>query len=335
MDLRQMEYLLAVAEERHFTRAAELAGISQSGLSAAIRSLEDELGTPLFDRTTRRVELTDAGLALVPYARQMLDQATQARDAVVKASREVTGSLRIGAEQCLGIVDIAALLERFHRRHPHVEIRFTQAGSQELVAMTRSGDIDVAFVATTKHLGALPHRTLGHEPLVLVTPADHPLALGTGTGTVVAWRSLENEDFVDFAESWGVRALNEEMFAAQGLHRHVHWTVNDVHTLLDVVCRRLGIAIVPRHVAAKPQAAQLRALQLPEHTGLMWTVSVVSSSRDRAGAPAAHLLDLLADLTKPAHAKPGCAKPGHALLPARTGRAERARRSRTMLAEGG
>src|ERR1700761_8124640 len=152
MDLRQMEYLLAVAEERHFTRAAELAGISQSGLSAAILSLEDELGTPLFDRTTRRVELTDAGLALVPHARQMLAQASQARDAVVKASREVTGSLRIGAEQCLGFIDVSELLERFHRRHPHVETHFTQAGSQELIGLTRSGDIDVAFVAAIRHL---------------------------------------------------------------------------------------------------------------------------------------------------------------------------------------
>jgi DNA-binding transcriptional LysR family regulator len=301
MDLRQMEYLLAVAEERHFTRAAELAGISQSGLSAAIRSLEDELGTPLFDRTTRRVELTNAGLALVPYARQMLAQASQARDAVVKAGHEVTGSLRIGAEQCLGFVDVAALLERFHRRHPHVETHFTQAGSQELIGLTRSGDIDVAFVAATRHLGALSHRTLGHESLILLTYPGHPLAVGTSPGADVPWRALENEDFIDFAESWGVRALNDEAFAAHGLHRHVRCTVNDVHTLLDLIARGLGIAIVPRHVASKPQAAPLRALNLSGSNGLAWTVSAVSPAWDRGEAPAAHLLDLLTDLTATVH----------------------------------
>jgi DNA-binding transcriptional LysR family regulator len=298
MDLRQMEYLLAVAEERHFTRAAELAGISQSGLSAAIRSLEDELGTPLFDRTTRRVELTDAGLALVPHARQMLAQASQARDAVVKASREVTGSLRIGAEQCLGFIDVSALLERFHRRHPHVETHFTQAGSQELIALTRSGDIDVAFVAAIRHLGALPHRTLGHESLVLLTHPEHPLSLDTSLGAEVPWHALENEDFIDFAHSWGVRTLNDEAFATHGIHRHVRSTVNDVHTLLDLVTRRLGIAIVPRHVAAKPQAVQLRALDLAGSTDRGWTVSVVSPAWDRVDAPAAHLLDLISDLTE-------------------------------------
>jgi DNA-binding transcriptional LysR family regulator len=136
MDLRQMEYLLAVAEERNFTRAADLAGISQSGLSSAIRGLEDELGTPLFDRTTRRVELTEAGSALLPYARDMLSQAASARDAVVRASREVTGSLRVGAEQCLGIIEVVTLLERFHHRHPRVETQFVQTGSHDLVAMS-------------------------------------------------------------------------------------------------------------------------------------------------------------------------------------------------------
>lgn len=290
MDLRQMEYLLAVAEERHFTRAAELAGISQSGLSAAIRSLEDELGTPLFDRTTRRVELTDAGSALLPYARDMLARAANARDAVVKASKEVTGSLRVGAEQCLGFVDVTALLERFHRRHPRVETQFVQSGSHELLAMSRSGDIDVAFVAGTLHLDSLPHRSLGQESLVLLVADDHPIT----TKSRVAWSDLDGQYFIDFAPTWGVRVLNDDMLNAEGISRRVRCTVNDVHTLLDLVARGLGIAIVPRHVASKPQAAHLRKLPLPDGS-VMWKVFVVSPSWDRGGAPSAHLLDLVAD----------------------------------------
>lgn len=294
MDLRQMEYLLAVADERHFTRAAELAGISQSGLSSAIRSLEDELGTPLFERTTRRVELTEAGSALLPYARDMLARAAVARDAVVKASRQVTGSLHVGAEQCLGFVDIAALLERFHRRHPLVETRFTQTGSHDLIAMSRSGDIDVAFVASDRHLGALPHRAIGQESLVLLVAGDHPIAKNAPPRSRVAWDDLGGEDFIDFAPSWGVRIINDDMLAAHGVNRRVRCTVNDVHTLLDLVTRGMGIAIVPRHVAAKPQAATLRALPLPDDS-VVWTVSVVSPAWDRGAAPSAHFLDLVLD----------------------------------------
>lgn len=295
MDLRQLEYLLAVAEERHFTRAAELTGISQSGLSSAIRSLEEELGTPLFDRTTRRVELTEAGLVLLPHARQMIAQAVAARDAVVTASREVTGSLRVGSEQCLGFVDVVGLLERFHRRHPRVETHFTQAGSQDLIALARAGNIDVAFVASTKHLGALPHRTLGEESLVLLTAPNHPLAASSGSRPEVTWRQLEGADFIDFTPSWGVRDINDETLAAQGVSRRVRCTVNDVHTLLDLVGRGLGVAIVPRHVSAKPQAAGLRVFTLPGTAGPSWTVSVVSTARVPVDAPAAHLLELLGD----------------------------------------
>ena len=139
MDFRQMQYLVTLADEQQFTRAAAVCGVSQSGLSAAIRALEDELGTTLFDRTTRRVEPTAAGLALLPHARTLLAQAAAARDAVVRATRELSGSLRVGAEQCLGIVDVVSLLDRVHRRYPLVDLDFTQAGSHELVSRVRDG----------------------------------------------------------------------------------------------------------------------------------------------------------------------------------------------------
>nr|BFF21231.1 hypothetical protein GCM10025730_47520 [Promicromonospora thailandica] len=190
MELRQMEYLVALAEERQFTRAAELTGVSQSGLSAAIRNLEVELGTRLFTRTTRRVEPTEAGLALLPFARSMLSSATEARDAVVQVSRELAGTLRVGAEQCLGLVDVASLLERFHRRYPRVEIAFSQAGSHELLAEVRDGGLDVAFVATADHVGVLPRTVLGQEPVVLLCPPDHPSPPGRSwTGATWAVRA--------------------------------------------------------------------------------------------------------------------------------------------------
>ncbi|MEU5154006.1 LysR family transcriptional regulator [Glycomyces sp. NPDC021274] len=289
MELRQMEYLVALADERHFTRAAELTGISQSGLSAAIRGLEEELGTSLFIRTTRRVEPTEAGFALLPYARAMLEQAAGARDAVVKASRDLAGSLRIGAEQCLGLVDIAALLDRFHRRHPRVETHFVQSGSHDLLGLLRAGELDVAFVATERHLSGLPRLEIGREPLLALLPPDHPLA----TRASVRWEALADEAFIDFGPAWGVRTLNDEAFAARGVHRRVRCSVNDVHTLLDLVCRGLGIAVVPRHVAAKPQASGLRALPMAAEGAPEWTVSAVSSGRDRADSPAAHLLELV------------------------------------------
>jgi DNA-binding transcriptional LysR family regulator len=289
MDLRQMEYLVALADEQQFTRAAALCGVSQSGLSAAVRSLEDELGTTLFHRTTRRVEPTDAGLALLPHARAMLAASTAARDAVVRVTRQVTGTVRVGAEQCLAVVDPPALLERFHERYPHVEIHFTQDGSHDLLAQLRADELDVAFVATADHLGALERTPIASEPIVLLAPSDHPLA---ARGRI-DWPDLDGLDFVDFQRSWGVRPLNDAACESHGVRRRVRCTVNDIHTLLDLVHRGLGVALVPRQIGAKPQADGLAVLRLPDDTTPHWQVSAVTGSSDHAVALAPRLLELL------------------------------------------
>jgi DNA-binding transcriptional LysR family regulator len=286
MDLRQMEYLVTLADEQQFTRAASVCGVSQSGLSAAIRSLEDELGTTLFNRTTRRVEPTEAGLALLPHARTMLAQAGAARDAVLRATHELSGSLRVGAEQCLGFVDVSALLERVRRRYPLVDLDFTQAGSLDLVAGVRDGSIDIAFVAAGDHLARVRRTELGRRPVVLLAPPQHPLA----SLDAVDWADLRETDFVDFQPSWAVRSLNDEMCAAHGVTRRVRCTVNDVHTLLDLVQRGLGVALVPQHVAAKPQAAGLAVRPLPA-AAPPWVVSVVTG--ESSPASASLLLELL------------------------------------------
>ncbi|PJJ62047.1 LysR family transcriptional regulator [Compostimonas suwonensis] len=280
MDVRQMEYLIALADEQQFTRAAAVCGVSQSGLSAAIRSLEDELGTPLFTRTTRRVDPTDAGLALLPFARAALAQLTAGRDAVVRATNSPSGRLRVGAEQCLGVIDVPPLLERFHRRYPLVDIHFTQAGSHDLVSHVRAGELDVAFVATTEHLATANSVELGRRPVVLLTPPDHPLA----AAPEAEWEQLRDRDFIDFRETWGVRSLNDAACATHAVARRVRCTVDDIHTLLDLIHRGLGIALVPQHVAAKPQATGLATIHLPAASTPEWIVSAITSTQAEASA---------------------------------------------------
>lgn len=287
MELRHLEYVVALADEGQFTRAAALCGVSQSGLSAAIRALEEELGTPLFSRTTRSVCLTNAGRALLPHARAVLAQAAAGRDAVALASHSLSGTLRVGAEQCLGLIDVPPLLEGFHRRYPLVDIRFTQAGSQDLLREVRADALDVAFVATTEHLGAVHSTELGRRSLLLLLPAGHPLACTDH----VTWTDLDDQEFIDFRETWGIRSLNDAAFSAHGVERRVGCTVDDIHTLLDLIHRGLGIALVPEHVAHKPQASGLVSLRLPDGSAPPWIVSVVTSAR--AEASAARLLEIL------------------------------------------
>jgi hypothetical protein len=202
---------------------------------------------------------------------------------VLRVGPAVSGSLRVGAEQCLGLVDVSALLSAFHQRHPGIATEFAQAGSHELVGAVREGELDVAFVATDRHLGALRHTFLGGEPLVLVVPPDHPLA----RRTTLRWEMLDGADFVDFSETWGVRTMNDDLLATHGVHRRVRCSVNDVHTLLDLVTSGLGVAIVPAHVARKPQAASLLTRELPGAAQPSWSVSAISPLAPSADVPSA------------------------------------------------
>ncbi|MFK4805883.1 MULTISPECIES: LysR family transcriptional regulator [unclassified Microbacterium] len=295
MDLRQMEYFVALAEENQFTRAAEITRVSQSGLSAAIKSLEDDLNAKLFVRTTRRVELTPAGHALFPHARNLLAEANAGRDAVAATTAEFAGALRVGAEQCLGSVNVPEIVERFHRRHREVEISFTQAGSGDLLKRMRSGDIDLAFVAGTSEttapqlrLTGLDHVTLATEPLVLLTPPEHPLA----SQKSVAWNDLQDRTFIDLDSTWAIRVVTDEIFAKRRIPRRVAFTVGDIHALVDMINRGLGVAVVPQSVSRKTIAADLRTLSL-EQRDPVWTVSAAYAHSERTSHLTTEFLGLL------------------------------------------
>lgn len=168
-----------------FTRAATRLHLVQATVSATITSLERELDAPLLLRTTRRVSLTDAGLALLPKARAALDAARDARDTVHAVRGGLRGTLRIGTMSSLALIDLPALLGEFHREHPRVSVHLATAssegGSPGLIAAIAEGRLDLAFVSIPGHPPATAHlRTLAATPLDLVVPRGHPFAHRTG-----------------------------------------------------------------------------------------------------------------------------------------------------------
>lgn len=269
MDLRQLEHFVTVADERHFTRAAERLYISQSGLSASVRALEKELGADLFTRNTRRVELTESGRALLIESRRTLASVAAAREAVAAVQGLQRGTLSVGTEQCLGVLDVPAELARFHGDHVGVEIRLQQSGSGELVEAVRQARLDVAFIAQPgpPPVGVQFSR-LASLPMVLVCPHAHPLAARES----VDWETLSMQTFVDFQPDWGSRRVTDQAFAAAGLTRQIGSEVNDVHTLLDLVIHGLGVAVVPSPIAGK-RVDQLAAIEIRPNAPT-WDVTV-------------------------------------------------------------
>lgn len=287
MELRQLGHFVAVAEERHFTRAAESLRISQSGLSASIRALEVELGAALFVRSTRHVELTAAGRALLVESHRILASAAAARDAVEAVSGVMGGVIAVGAEQCLGAVDLPRELARFRSRHPGVAIRLTFNGSALLLEQVGSGQLDLAIIAVCGPIPAGVHiEPMATEPLVVLTHPDSPIARLES----VSLADLRDETFIGFKPDWAARVLATRAFTAADLPHSVELEVNDVHTMLDLIGQKLGVAIVPAPIAAKrPDALRATALRgdLP-----VWTVA--AAVPDRPSPAAAAFLDLLA-----------------------------------------
>lgn len=287
MELRHLEHFCAVADAQHFTRAAEVLGIAQSGLSASVRALERELGAELFVRTTRRVRLTEAGRALLTEAQRTLAAAAAAREAVTAVRGLLSGTLRVGTEQCMAAVEPVALLADFRTRHPGVEVHLMQAGSARLLEAVRTGDLDLAFVAGVAPPQGVTVRPLAEEPLMLLCRPGHPLA---DSGELEP-RRLSGEVFVDLHPDWGARRTADAVFSAAGVQRTVSMQVSDVFTLLDLVARGLGVAVVPRPVIAKPQARALCAVPLT--AAATWQVGVAESCTRRPSAAAHALLAMI------------------------------------------
>jgi DNA-binding transcriptional LysR family regulator len=172
------------------------------------------------------------------------------------------------------------VLARFHEAHPKVEIHLNQAGSARLAEEVSAGRLDIAFVSTA---GTPPDGvrliSLAQEPMVLLGHPDHPLA-----GTLPTWADLAGEMFVDFHPDWGARQVADQAFAEAGVARRVALEVYDAHTLLDLVNHGLGLAMVPRPVANKDQAAGLAMLPVPGDRPPVWHVSAAIGDHSQPSA---------------------------------------------------
>jgi DNA-binding transcriptional LysR family regulator len=279
MELRQLEHFVAVAQECHFTRAAQRLHIAQSGLSASIRSLEKELGATLFLRSTRQVQLTVAGQALLVEALRALSASNAAKEAVAAVQGLLRGSLSIGSLQCLHAVHLPTLLAGFLAEHPGLEIRLRQGGSDELVEQVRTGRLDIAFVSRpSRDPENVVVSPLESEALVLACSPAHPAA----AKSEAKLQDLMDEQFVDFPPSWSTRDLADRVLTAAGVERRVALEVTDVHSLLDLVACDLGVALVPGSFSVKTD--RVRFIPLAGEVPAWETVSVTADPPSPAAA---------------------------------------------------
>lgn len=296
MELRQLRAFVAIAEEGTFTAASDRLMLVQSAVSATIRALERELGVQLFERTTRRVRLTDAGRALLPEARATLDASRLAVDAVDQVKAGVRGTVALGIMQATAshAVSVPRLIAGFQAEHPLVTVTARHVGGSEAIAAhVREGILDLGILSMPEDSSGLDLIELERELMLVAFPPGHSLARRES----VRIEELTAEPFVDGPRGWGIRTITDEVFAAAGVSRTVRFEVNDSLSIVQFVAEGLAIALLPPSIARS--AASVSLVPVRGAPAVFPTLLGVPTARRLRAAVQAFLEFVLAAKTPP------------------------------------
>jgi len=243
MDLRHLQALVVLAEERHFGRAARRLHVVQSAVTRTLQSLEDEVGTRLIDRDARRVTLTPAGETLVQRARAILTSADRAARECREVGEGKVGTLRIALSGLSGIGCIPEALRAFQKQHPTITIELSRMSSAAQVAALVEGELDLALTHVPLADDRIRLHRLQHQRLYAILPTDHPAA----KNPVVSWSSIEGDVHIVLA-----RSVEPEVFRTfgnvarnQGMPHARVIEVEDVSLMFALVAAGLGVSHLP------------------------------------------------------------------------------------------
>ena len=259
MELRQLEYFVAVAEEANFTRAAARLHVAQPGVSAQIRQLERELGHTLLDRSARTVRPTEAGAAVLPYARAALRAVAGARVAVDELAGLLRGHISVGTVAVGRPINLADRLADFHQDHPGVEVTLTENTSDRLVTSLAAGQLDLALIG----LGdadppGLALEIIADQPLVAIVGQDHGLA----DQSAVRLNDLADLPLMTLPVGSGIRTALDTGLVAVGRRPRIAFEASDPAVLTRLAERGLGIAILPAAENPGSRLGRLREIAI-------------------------------------------------------------------------
>lgn len=249
MQIRQLEYFLAVCEHLNFTKAARQFFISQTAVTLQIKSLEEELGVRLFDRTNRKVELTPAGRTFQEDARAILRRTKDAMERARRADTVFTGQLNIGFVKGYEKTNLSDLLSDFHVQYPNISLSFTRENVSELYdgLLNRSLDVIFNLQYSMDDLDEMDFRIMEQYPLLAVMPASHPLA----HRTVIRRGDLKGYPLVDIKKNesrYGETTTILGKFTAAGFLPNVQYVSDDIETSILAVAAGLGYALLPSYI---------------------------------------------------------------------------------------
>jgi len=290
VQINQLGYFVALADTRHFTRAAERAGVAQPTLSQQIQALEGELGTRLVTRRPRNIELTAAGEELLPVARRILAEADNARRALAELADLKRGRVRLGATPSLCTGVLPGVVAEYHRTHPGVAIVIAEGGSRDLKERLVAGELDLAVLIDPRTQEGLATTPLFVEELVLISARDAPPPTRRPR---IAIAELRSKQLVMFRAGYDLRETTVAACRAAGFDPAFAVEGGEMDAVLSLVAAGAGVAIVPETVA--DGRFRITRLKAP---GLSRTVQLTRRSGVDLPRAAAELETRLLGLTR-------------------------------------
>jgi DNA-binding transcriptional LysR family regulator len=283
MELRQLQYFVAVAEMASFTKAARRLNVTQPGVSAQIRQLEEELGEALLHRSDRHVSPTAAGEAFLPFARAALSATDSGRAAIAQLTGLMRGRVAVGTIVSCGFPGVPSALAEFHQAFPAVEISLTEGNSEELLIALQNGDLDLALVGLAAEAPkGVATQVLVDEPIVAGVDRHHPLA----ANETIALGMLCRQTLIALPRGTGVRSSFDIACKAAKLEPRVAFEVSNLGVVAQLASAGLGVAILPESVATqlgdKLHALVIDKPRLRSRLELAWRADGVQSPAARA-----------------------------------------------------
>lgn len=257
MEIRQLQYVLAIARELNFTRAAERCHVAQPSLSQQVAKLEQEIGQPLFERTRAEVSLTHAGQLFVEKAQQIVDMLDQLKTEMDDISQLKKGRLVIGSLPMTGSHVMPVILPLFRSRYPQIEVVLVEDTTANLEAFTANGDTDLSLLSlpiTNEHL---EYDLLLQEAIWLAAPADHPLSRGSTSSAsprLTALADWRDEPFIVLKKGQGFRQITFDLCEQVGFTPKIVCESNNIETIQSLVAAGMGVALVPQMVMRDPHS---------------------------------------------------------------------------------
>ncbi|MBS0213324.1 MAG: LysR family transcriptional regulator [Proteobacteria bacterium] len=251
MNLRDLHYLVALADHRHFGRAAAASFVSQPTLSTQIRKLEDELGATLIERAPRKVMLTPVGRDIAERARRVLAEIEQIKESARRSTDPEAGSVRLGIFPTLAPYLLPHVVPRVRERFPHLELLLVEEKTDAVLRLLREGRLDAGVLALPIHEDSLHVEFLFAEPFVLATPRDHPLTRHAN----LRLRDLAHERLLLLEDGHCLRDQALDVCARAGAGEHDGFRATSLETLRQMVAANVGITLLPT-LAVKPPVAE-------------------------------------------------------------------------------